>query len=161
MADTQTKTCTFCKTEKPLTEFFSRGGKLSHLYKSRCKQCMQAQRQEWALHNKDHLNEWRRKNWVTTNRRLKRRGATEELYNELYEIQQGCCAICNEPEEKLSWLCIDHDHNTGRVRGLLCPSCNRGIGLLQDNPKFLLKAAKYIEEAKQEELTTEATIERT
>ena len=146
------KTCTFCKTEKPLTEFFSRGGKLSHLYKSRCKLCMQAKRQEWALKNKEHLNEWRRKNWVTANRRLKRRGATEELYNELYEVQQGCCAVCNEPEEKFSWLCIDHDHSTGRIRGLLCPNCNRGIGLLQDSSVLLEKAAKYISEAKEKEL---------
>ena len=146
------KTCTFCKTEKPLTEFFSRGGKLSHLYKSRCKLCMQVKRQEWALNNKEHLNEWRRKNWVTANRRLKRRGATEELYNELYEVQQGCCAVCNEPEEKFSWLCIDHDHSTGRIRGLLCPNCNRGIGLLQDSSVLLEKAAKYIAEAKEKEL---------
>jgi hypothetical protein len=113
---------------------------------------MQAKRQEWALDNREHLNEWRRKNWVTANRRLKRRGATEELYNELYEVQQGCCAICSEPEEKFSWLCIDHDHNTGRIRGLLCPNCNRGIGLLQDSSVLLEKAAKYIEDAKQKEL---------
>jgi len=148
--DTKIKTCTYCKVEKPLTEFFSRGGKMAHLYKSRCKLCMQAKRQEWALDNKDHLNEWRRNNWVTTNRRLKRRGATQELYDQLYEAQKGCCAICSEPEEKFAWLCIDHDHNTGRIRGLLCPNCNRGIGLLQDNSQLLKKAASYIESAKKE-----------
>jgi hypothetical protein len=109
---------------------------------------MQVKRQQWAVENKEHLNEWRRKNWVVTNRRLRRRGTTEELYNRLYELQNGCCAICSEPEEKFSWLCIDHDHDTGRIRGLLCPNCNRGIGLLKDNPEFLIKAASYIEEAK-------------
>jgi len=148
--DTKTKACTYCKIEKPLTEFFSRGGKLLHLYKSRCKLCMQAKRQEWAENNKDHLNEWRKKNWVESNRRLKRRGITQKIYDELYEAQRGCCAICNEPEEKFSWLCIDHDHESGRIRGLLCPNCNRGIGLLKDNADLLERAAKYIKTAKKE-----------
>jgi len=140
-----TKTCTGCQQQKPLTEFFSRGGKLSHLYKSRCKQCMQTQRQEWADKNRDHLNDWRRNNWVVAGRRLRRRGATQQMYDALYEAQKGCCALCEEPEEKFAWLCIDHDHVTGRIRGLLCPNCNRGLGLLQDNPDLLRKAAKYVE----------------
>ena len=146
--DTKTKICTGCQKEKPLTEFFSRGGELSHLYKSQCKPCMQAKRQRWAEENRDHLNKWRRNNWVVTNRRLRRRGATQEIYNELYEAQKGCCALCNEPEEKLVWLCIDHDHETGKIRGLLCPNCNRGIGLLKDNANLLRKAADYIEDNK-------------
>lgn len=111
---------------------------------------MQAQRQEWATQNKDHLNDWRRKNWVTANRRLKRRGATQQIYDELYKAQRGCCAICSEPEEKFSWLCIDHDHTTGRIRGLLCPNCNRGIGLLKDSAELLQKAQHYLESAKVE-----------
>ncbi len=147
--DIKTKVCTRCQADKPLTEYFSRGGKLSHLYKSRCKSCMQQQRQQWALDNKQHLNEWRRKNWVEAGRRFRRRGATQELYDTLYEAQKGCCALCNEPEEKFAWLCIDHDHDTGRIRGLLCPNCNRGIGLLRDNSQLLRKAAEYIESAKE------------
>ena len=146
--DTKTKVCTKCKADKPLTEYFSRGGMLAHLYKSRCKSCMQEQRQQWAVDNQEHLNEWRRKNWVTAKRRLKRRGATQKLYDQLYEIQQGRCALCREPEEKFAWLCIDHDHDTGRIRGLLCPNCNRGIGLLRDNADLLRKAAEYIDTAK-------------
>ncbi len=142
--DTETKICTGCQQEKPLTEFFSRGGKLVHLYKSQCKLCMQAKRQAWAEQNRDHLNDWRRNNWVVTNRRLRRRGATQDMYNAMYEAQKGCCALCNEPEEKFSWLCIDHDHETGKIRGLLCPNCNRGLGLLKDNANLLQKAAEYI-----------------
>ena len=143
------KTCTGCKQTKSISDFFSRGGKLSHLYKSQCKLCMQEKRQRWAQENKEHLNEWRRTNWVVANRRFKRRGATQELYDDLYEVQKGCCALCNEPEEKLSWLCIDHDHETGRIRGLLCPNCNRGLGLLQDNSSLLRKAADYIDACKE------------
>jgi hypothetical protein len=109
---------------------------------------MQEQRALWGQENKDHLNEWRRKNWVAVGRRFKRRGATQELYDNLYEMQRGCCALCNEPEEKFAWLCIDHDHENGRIRGLLCPNCNRGLGLLQDNPSLLRKAAQYVESFK-------------
>ena len=141
---TETKICTGCQHKKPLSEFFSRGGKLAHLYKSQCKSCMQAKRLEWGQQNCDHLNDWRRNNWVVTNRRLRRRGATQEMYNAMYEAQKGCCALCNGPEEKFTWLCIDHDHETGKIRGLLCPNCNRGLGLLKDSASLLQKAAEYI-----------------
>ncbi len=143
--DTETKICTGCQQEKPLSEFFSRGGKLAHLYKSQCKPCMQAKRLEWGQQNSDYLNTWRRNNWVVTNRRLRRRGATQDMYNAMYEAQKGCCALCNEPEEKFVWLCIDHDHETGKIRGLLCPNCNRGLGLLKDSASLLRKAAEYID----------------
>lgn len=143
--DTETKICTGCQQEKPLSEFFSRGGKLAHLYKSQCKFCMQAKRLEWGQQNSDYLNTWRRNNWVVTNRRLRRRGATQDMYNAMYEAQKGCCALCNEPEEKFAWLCIDHDHETGKIRGLLCPNCNRGLGLLKDSASLLRKAAEYID----------------
>jgi hypothetical protein len=98
------------------------------------------------------LNDWRRNNWVAANRRLRRRGATQKMYDELYEAQHGCCALCNEPEEKFSWLCIDHDHETGKIRGLLCPNCNRGLGLLQDSPQLLQKAAAYVTAHKPEKV---------
>ena len=154
--DTETKICTGCQQEKPLTEFFSRGGKLAHLYKSQCKPCMQAKRLEWGQQNRDHLNDWRRNNWVVTNRRLRRRGATQDIYNAMYEAQKGCCALCNEPEEKFAWLCIDHDHETGKIRGLLCPNCNRGLGLLKDNASLLQKAAEYITTNKPLEIKEQA-----
>ena len=144
-ADTVTKKCTKCLEEKPLTEFFSRGGKLSHLYKSRCKLCMQSARQVWAENNKKYLNAWRRNNWEVSGRRFRRRGTTKEVYDQLYECQQGTCALCGEVDEKLVWLCIDHDHLTGKVRGLLCPNCNRGLGLLKDDADLLRRAADYVE----------------
>ena len=74
------------------------------------------------------------------------------MYDVLYEAQHGCCAICSEPEEKFSWLCIDHDHVTGRVRGLLCPNCNRGLGLLGDSEHLLQKAKDYLISAKIQEV---------
>jgi hypothetical protein len=75
--------------------------------------------------------------------RLKQRyGITLDEYFVLVESQQKACAICGViPEVKLH---VDHDHETGRIRGLLCGSCNRAIGLFKDNVNLMLKAAEYL-----------------
>lgn len=70
-----------------------------------------------------------------------------EEYNSLHETQQGLCAICQEPPSSRG-LVVDHDHDTGVVRGLLCDSCNVGIGALKDDPKILRNAALYLEARK-------------
>jgi hypothetical protein len=60
------------------------------------------------------------------------------------ELQNFCCYLCGDKVNE--YLCVDHDHNTGLYRKLLCRSCNSGLGLLKDNPELLRKAASYIEE---------------
>lgn len=68
-----------------------------------------------------------------------------EQYNSLRLAQKFRCAICNIPEINFQEpLLVDHDHKTGEVRGLLCRKCNFAIGLLNDSPKRLIKAAAYI-----------------
>ena len=74
--------------------------------------------------------------------RLKSYGLTPVDYARLLRRQKGVCAICSRPS-KIK-LAVDHCHSSRRVRGLLCGSCNRGIGLLQDNPNILIMAAKYL-----------------
>lgn len=72
-----------------------------------------------------------------------RYGITENQFVELYNYQNGLCAICEtsiSPKESL----VDHCHKTLFIRGLLCRKCNFAIGLLKDNPKFLINAMKYI-----------------
>lgn len=59
----------------------------------------------------------------------------------LVEQQQGMCAICSQPTPT---LCVDHDHSTGVVRGLLCHNCNKGLGLFGDNVRYLTKAIEYL-----------------
>lgn len=80
---------------------------------------------------------------------LKRRfGITPEQYEQMHEAQNGLCAICGRPESVLDRrLAVDHSHVTGEIRGLLCHSCNTGVGKLQDNPELLRKAADYLEGA--------------
>lgn len=70
-------------------------------------------------------------------------GITENEYQELYRLQAGACKICSVMVNNR--LHIDHDHETGKVRGLLCGSCNRGIGMFKDNATLLRKAANYID----------------
>lgn len=87
---------------------------------------------------------------ASRNTTVRRYGLTLEQYAELLKRQNGVCAICGEPETlvrkgTLCALTIDHDHETGQVRGLLCNNCNRGIGLLKDNPDVLRHAASYLE----------------
>lgn len=74
----------------------------------------------------------------------KKYGITWEDYECLFEAQQGCCAICSKERGDGPMLAVDHNHETGEVRGLLCGSCNRGLGLFIDNPKLLIKAAEYV-----------------
>lgn len=76
-------------------------------------------------------------------------GITLEQYVAMLADQDGVCAICHRPETairlgKLKMLCVDHNHTTGEVRGLLCHECNLGIGKLGDDPDRIVKAADYI-----------------
>lgn len=70
-----------------------------------------------------------------------RYGITERQYQDLFNAQNGKCAICRCP---YAVLCIDHDHATGKVRGLLCKSCNFLLGMAKDLPSLLRRAAEYL-----------------
>lgn len=72
-------------------------------------------------------------------------GMTLGDYKALLEAQGGKCAICGTTNPgKGTRLHVDHDHTSGRVRGLLCNNCNRGIGLLQDSAEVLEHALEYL-----------------
>lgn len=79
-------------------------------------------------------------------------GITVEKYNEMFKLQNGVCAICKQPETvksskgRLKQLAVDHCHDTIKVRGLLCYTCNVGIGFLKHNPNILRIAALYCED---------------
>jgi hypothetical protein len=77
-------------------------------------------------------------------------GITLKDYNRLLEQQGGICAICGQEEigkdrngEK-KVLSVDHNHKTGKIRGLLCSKCNHGIGLMRENIKILTNAINYL-----------------
>jgi hypothetical protein len=110
---------------------------------------------EWAIWSVDELRERLkethkrgyksyRQYWL-----MRKFGVSIDWYEEQLKRQKGVCAICEKPETafrkgKLLPLCVDHDHETLEVRGLLCNACNIGIGALQDNPKIFRRAINYI-----------------
>lgn len=65
-------------------------------------------------------------------------------YDLVLEAQGGVCAICKRPPRPDKVLTRDHSHATGKFRGLLCGSCNTGLGLFQENPIWLQEAALYL-----------------
>jgi len=73
-------------------------------------------------------------------------GMSENDYIKMLENQGGTCKFCSLAEEENGdALCVDHCHKTNKIRGLLCRTHNRALGLFQDNPKLLRKAADYLE----------------
>lgn len=83
---------------------------------------------------------------VFRNRRLRRNfGITLAEYEHMIVAQNGVCAICRKPCKTGRRLAVDHDHDTGKVRGLLCAGCNIGIGQMNEDPMRLRVAADYLE----------------
>ena len=112
---------------------------------------------KWSVRNREKHKkmtiEWAEKNpkrrkELTRKSELKRKyGISEEEYEAILESQGGCCAGCGTktPTGKWGVFAVDHCHDTGVVRGLLCNECNRGIGLLKDDPHLLRILANYLE----------------
>lgn len=91
---------------------------------------------------------WRKDNpeQVARTRILYNHGITLDEYDEMVLAQNNTCAICsNPPGGRWKKLYIDHCHQTGRIRGLLCHNCNLGLGNFRDSPKSLIKASEYIQ----------------
>ena len=142
------KFCYKCSQEKDLQDF-TKG-----MYS--CKVCRRAPCREYYLKNKDKYiakaNEYTKKNrnkigvyWKEYKRKIryKKLGITIEDFNRMNKIQQGKCCICKKiPDGQI--LRLDHDHNTGKIRGLLCNHCNIGLGYFRDNIESLKNAAVYL-----------------
>jgi len=122
--------CSACETVKPRDRFRlrreSRTGRSPE-----CRACAAARRSEWKARTDYHRVD-----------NMRRYRMTLDDYEAIHAAQSGRCAICLAPQER---LCVDHDHATGAVRGLLCRPCNQGIGQLQDSPVILEAAIRYLE----------------
>ena len=79
--------------------------------------------------------------WAKRYSLKKQYGLTLEEHQSMVTAQKSCCKICHRPAK----LHVDHDHNTGKVRGLLCLSCNMALGLMKDNTEVLSNAIKYLQ----------------
>ena len=80
--------------------------------------------------------------------RMKKYGLSKDSFDALFEAQSGVCRICGVPLVEGSTagdgLAVDHNHETGETRALLCNNCNRGLGMFRDSPSLLLAAASYV-----------------
>lgn len=103
---------------------------------------------------REKRNQWKKDNPdKVRNYKLKYNfGITLKQYNEMLKDQNGVCAICEHSEtvrdhktDQLKYLSVDHEHSTGKVRALLCNSCNTGLGMFQDDSNILLAASQYLE----------------
>lgn len=138
-----TKVCTMCGEEKPLSLFRSRGGKLAHLVKSRCNTCLYAEHRRWTEENPHRVREYRGRDSWTLAKRCARRGITPEELVDRFERQECCCAICKQ-SINLTGSAIDHNHDTGEFRGVLCKQCNRALGMFGDSVTILKSAMEYL-----------------
>ncbi len=76
---------------------------------------------------------------------LRKYGLTVVEFDRMYQIQQGCCAICKRHQTAVGKILeVDHDHKTGKVRGLLCRSCNLTIGYVKEDTTTLQSAISYL-----------------
>ena len=130
------KRCSKCKKMLLVDEFFKRKASPNGLcYK--CKDCMQVAHQKYSGTEKSKV--------ASRKSRLKYKfGIAPEQYDKLFKRQNGCCAICKVSQSNLKRrLDIDHDHKTGKVRGLLCISCTRRLGHI---PGWYANSKKIIDQ---------------
>ena len=142
MATMKTKHCRACGRRRLVKFFYGHRGSKDGLNYI-CKDCSKKQAAEWRRGNRERFNYLRR-----NRERLKKYGVTKAQWDEMHERQKGRCAICGSVDGRHSSasessLAVDHDHETGRVRGLLCMPCNRG---LLATPELHRRAAQYLEE---------------
>jgi Recombination endonuclease VII len=153
-----TKICKVCLIEKSVLEFhiarkpgtMNSNGYLSKVvcYKSSCKECLREQqrkkyhsltleeqrklRKNNSCNNPDYRKKYKLKNYY---------GLTTEEFSSMVLEQNNKCKIC---ECEMKSTQIDHNHSTGKVRGLLCRNCNTSLGLLKENTKVLYNMISYI-----------------
>lgn len=158
------KRCKKCGETKPLHDFYL-NTKGREGTRPECKACTAAARKRWYEGNKEReiarVRTWQQENaaHLRAYRKVYRRekkgqerdaylrrkfGITLDDYAAMLEAQDGGCAICGRPEPEGGSLHVDHDHETGAVRGLLCFRCNGALGQLDEDPDRLAVAIAYL-----------------
>lgn len=124
-------------------------------YRKKNKEKYKEYSKKWSLEHpertKEIQKEWRVKNperfkEMILKGILKRiYGLTVEEYNQMFVDQNGVCAICKKSPVNNRRLCVDHNHETGKIRGLLCDNCNLMLGNADDNINTLTNAIDYLD----------------
>lgn len=138
------KICTKCGQEQSLRRFYRnkgmKDGRLNH-----CKSCVS--KSVNTAEQREYKKIWQQSaeaKAINRQAQLKMKyGITLEDYDDMLDEQGGVCAICGNPPTGRR-LAVDHNHEIGVFRGLLCNNCNRGIGHLKEDIKILKQAIKYL-----------------
>lgn len=148
------KKCNKCGVVKVLGEFRKH-------HRNACRICLQKQEKQYYEKNKGELLKkyavWRKKNSDRIHirdihRKNKYIHIDADTYQQILAEQNGRCAICNSRSNMR--LAVDHCHETGKIRGLLCRTCNGGLGLFGDSQERLNGAARYLAEFYRNSTTT-------
>jgi hypothetical protein len=133
------KRCRRCQQLRPVGDFDAKRGA--------CRECRREQYRTYYEANRSAVLDRQRargpRPFDVSAWRRQRYGLDQDAFNALLVAQGGRCRCCGQPFDGTP--VVDHDHRTGRVRGLLCGHCNCGIGLLKDDPMRCLAAARYLE----------------
>lgn len=132
-------TCKKCHVEKPLSEYYKTTDRKSG-HKTICKECIKSD--PLTEKKKQYMKEYSKKYSLKSKYNL-----TEEDYKELLINQNHKCAICGTDQEEVlnKKLYVDHNHQTGKVRELLCHNCNVSLGLLKESIQTLTRAIAYLD----------------
>lgn len=146
------KKCSCCQLIKAVGDF----NRLGNRYQSVCRDCQNTRdsrnrdqdKETGENVRKNRADYWKRSKWI----KLKTKYVvSQSQYELLLSVQEHKCAICKEPEREIDkqrgeplHLSVDHNHKTGRIRGLLCRRCNIGIGRLREDYVILQNAIDYL-----------------
>jgi len=137
----ETKRCPKCGLHLPLTrEFWNKNAAACrHKTASYCRKCLKVYRRE-RVALRPHV--------YRASHMKRGYGLTLDEFDALLAKQGGVCAVCGTADPAgRGQFCVDHEHDTGRIRGLLCGRCNSGLGYFQDSSEALRAAADYLEGA--------------
>jgi hypothetical protein len=161
------KRCSICGVTKPFDDFYRAKG-MRDGHRSDCKACNQARKREryaadparyiamvrrWQRANPDRMRTYRNERNARPEVKRQQRdmyyrrtyGVSADEVDAMLDAQNGRCAICGErAPDRLASMHLDHDHEHGQLRGLLCLSCNQGLGKFRDDPTVLLRAIVYL-----------------
>jgi len=171
LSESELRECRKCHEDKPVDGGFRvrtlPSGKL--WLSTTCRDCELAANRAWHQENKRDRSAWRaehsdkvkkynkvayskmtdeQKKLISRRSTLAKYGLTPEDYQVMFDMQDGKCSVCQRTPEgngvSRHNLVVDHDHDTGQVRALLCDFCNRGLGIFRDDPDLLMHAADYL-----------------
>lgn len=160
------KACRICGEIKPLASFH-RASDMRDGHRNECKACFRAlsraryrrdpgrsiaKVKAWQQENAEYLNAYRRARRELPEVKRRERdgyfrrtyGISADEFDDLLSRQGGHCGICGRTPEREASMHVDHDHESGAIRGLLCITCNQGLGLFSESPERMLRAVVYL-----------------